>query len=81
MLSTLLCGNVKLIVDVLLCPFWLRLVFSQFNDVLCTRFFPAHFFVTDVYKKMPRICKYIQSFTRVLLVKTSIESGYVYQHI
>jgi hypothetical protein len=42
--------------------------------------FSAHFFVTIVYKKMPRACKYIQSFTRVQSVKTSIESGYVYQH-
>jgi hypothetical protein len=28
---------------------------------------------------MPRVCKYIQSFTWVRSVKTSIESGYVYQ--
>jgi hypothetical protein len=35
---------------------------------------------TDVYKKMPRVCKYIQSFTWVCSVKSSIESGYTYQH-
>jgi hypothetical protein len=34
---------------------------------------------TGVYKKMPCVCKYIQSFTWVQSVKTSIESGYVYQ--
>jgi hypothetical protein len=30
---------------------------------------------TDVYKKIPRVCKYIQSFTQVCSVETSIESG------
>jgi hypothetical protein len=39
-----------------------------------------HFFVPVVYKKMPRICKYIQSFTQVCSVQSSIESGYIYQH-
>jgi hypothetical protein len=33
-----------------------------------------------VYKKMPRVCKYIQSFTRVQSIQARIESGYVYQH-
>jgi hypothetical protein len=64
-----------------LCPFWLCLVFSRFNDVLCTRMFSAHFFVTTVYKKMPQACKHIQSFARVQSVKTSIESGYVNQQL
>jgi hypothetical protein len=36
-------------------------------------------FVRTAYKKMPCICKYIQSFTCVWSVKSSIESGYVYQ--
>jgi hypothetical protein len=35
---------------------------------------------THVYKKMPRVCKYIQSFQRVRSVKTSIESGHIYQY-
>jgi hypothetical protein len=69
----------KVACQVLLCPFWLCLVFSRLNDVACTRLVSAHFFVTIVYKKMPRVCKYIQSFTRVQSVQTSIESGYVYQ--
>jgi hypothetical protein len=42
--------------------------------------FLMHFFVCAVYKKMPRICKYIQSFTQVYSVKSSIESSYIYQH-
>jgi hypothetical protein len=39
----------------------------------CTSLFAA------VYKKMPRVCKYIQSFTQVRSVKSSMESGYLPQ--
>jgi hypothetical protein len=39
----------------------------------------SHFFVRPAYKKMTCFLKYIQSFTQVCSVKSSIESGYVYQ--
>jgi hypothetical protein len=48
-----------------------------YNPFQCFRYTS---FVCTTYKKMPRICKYIQSFTWVCLVKSSIESCYVYQH-
>jgi hypothetical protein len=68
------------------CPFQICPVHSQFNDVQCTHMLHVHSLVTIslspfLYKKMPHVCKYIQSFTRVQSVQTSIESGYVYQHL
>jgi hypothetical protein len=42
--------------------------------------FQCTFLVHIVYKRIPRVCKYIQSFTRVGSVKAGIESGCIYQH-
>jgi hypothetical protein len=50
-------------------------IFS-FHVVSC---FQSTILFAFVYNKMPRICKYIQSSTRVCSVKSSIESGYVHQ--
>jgi hypothetical protein len=71
----------KSIVDTHHCLYQFILVFSWANDVSCTRLSSCAFLCSlpCMYKKMPRVCKYIQSFTQVCSVKTSIESGYVYQ--
>jgi hypothetical protein len=62
------------------CSFFFVPVHSSIFLFHVVSFFQRTSLSAAVYKKMPRICKYIQSVTRVHSVKSSIESGYVHQH-